>query len=136
MSNSVRLDVSGIDKLLQDEPRRVEQWLDGFVADMVTQMQQSFDTSPPGMTYQRGGVTHVASLPGYPPNVDIGTLTNSLHWVKTGRLEREIRDGVLYGILLEDGTEKMGSRPFVRPVFDDARHRIGPDARRNLNLER
>lgn len=133
----IHVDVSGIDRILATEPGRVETWLDGFAEDMVTQIKLSMGTSPPGRTYQRGkNRTHVASVEGFPPNIDMGTLINSIRQEPTGRLERTISDGVEYGIWLEDGTERMGPRPFMRPVFDDAAGRMENDARAKLNLER
>lgn len=135
MANEVVLDTSGIDKLLREEPGKVSRWLDGFAESIVTDIKLSFGTSPPGLTYTRGGVTHVASQPGYPPNVDIGALINSIGWEPTGQFERTISDGVDYGLKLEDGTEDMQPRPFFAPAFYDAQKRIESDARANLGLE-
>lgn len=133
----VNLDTSGLDKILQQEPAKAEAWLDGFVEEMVTNIKLSFGTSPPGLTYTRGSVQHVASQPGYPPNVDTGNLRASMRWEKTGKLERTIFDGTEYGIYLEEGAEDAGieARPFVQPEFADAEKRIGDDARRNLGLD-
>ncbi|MBZ0294500.1 MAG: hypothetical protein K8L99_18190 [Anaerolineae bacterium] len=131
----VRLDTTGIDRLLQSEPQKVERWLDGFAEDMVTGIKLSFGSGPGGQEYTRGSVTHIASQPGYPPNVDIGALMGSIRWEPTGALERTIMDGVEYGIWLEDGTEDILPRPWMAPIFDDARQRIERDARDNLGLD-
>lgn len=134
--SEVRVDVSGIDRLLRTEPERVERWLDGAAENIVTDIKLSFGTSPPGLSYTRGGVTHIASQPGYPPNVDIGALTNSITWEPTGRLERTISDGVEYGLWLEDGTEHMQPRPFMGPAFERAQREMERDAQENLGLEK
>lgn len=133
----IRVDTEGIDRLLQQEPQKVERWLDGFVEDMVTNIKNSFGTSPPGLSYTRGSVTHVASQPGYPPNVDTGALRASIRWEKTGTAERTIMAGTEHAEYLENGAEDAGiePRPFMGPEFADAQSRIGDDARRNLGLD-
>lgn len=136
MSDAVQIDLSGLERVLREEPEKAARWLDGVAEAMVTEMVLSFGTSPPGATYTRGSVAHVASQPGYPPNVDTNALRGSMTWEPTGPLERTIMDGVEHGILLEDGTEDMLPRPFVRPVFDRwASGELERDARRRLNLE-
>jgi len=35
-----------------------------------------------------------------------------------------IQDGVEYGLYLEEGTENMGARPFIAPVFDQWGRRL------------
>lgn len=134
--SEVKVDVSGLDRILRDEPGKVEAWLDGVAENIVTTVKLSFGTSPPGRTYRRGNVTHVASQAGFPPNIDIGTLTNSIRQEKTGTLERTVMDGVDYGIYLEDGTEYIDPRPFMRPAFDEARQTMERDAANNLGLEK
>lgn len=133
--SEVKIDLSGLDGLLRSEPGKLETWLDGVAESIVTDVKLSFGSSPPGESYTRGGITHVASQPGYPPNVDIGTLTNTIHQERTGTLERTVMDGTDYGIHLEDGTEHIEPRPFMRPAFDRARAHIEQDAASNLGLE-
>jgi HK97 gp10 family phage protein len=132
----IKVDVSGLERLLREEPGKVETWLDSVAESIVTDVKLSFGTSPAGESYTRGGVTHVASQPGYPPNVDIGTLTNTIRQEKTGTLERTVMDGVEYGLYLEDGTEHIEPRPFMRPAFDRARQTVERDAANNLGLEK
>ena len=130
------LDVSGIDGLLAKGPGQVAEWLDLVAEAMVTDIKLSFGTSPAGKTHtsgKGGGIKHVASQPGYPPNVDLGALRASMKWRRISLLRRQIEDGVEYGIHLEDGVG-MGPRPFVRPIFDQWRREIGNHARQHLNL--
>lgn len=139
----VTVDVSGLDRLLKEEPQRVGRWLRGVGEQMVGDIKLSMGTSPPGITYRRGpknkkgAKTHTASKPGYAPNVDIGTLRASIHLEKqSGPYEYHISDGVIYGKYLEFGTARgMAARPFMRPVFDKWQKQIEDDARKNLNLE-
>lgn len=133
----VTVDTSGMDRVLQQEPQKVNHWLDGFAENMVANIVLSFGTSPPGLSYTRGGVTHIASQPDFPPNVDTGTLRASIRWENTGSFERTIFAGTEYAEYLEFGAEDVGllPRPFMGPEFADAQQRVGDDARRNLGLD-
>ena len=116
MSN-LEVDVSGFDKLIADEPDKLDKWLSGIGNAMLSDIVMSFGTSPGGRTYKRGKIVHVASRAGNPPNVDIGTLRASMRLEKKGDLHYEITDGVEHGILMEEGTQTIEPRPFVAPVF-------------------
>src|SRR5690606_36820661 len=85
--NWSKVDMTGIERLLARTPDKVEEFLDWMAESIVTDITLSFGTSPPGETYTRGGVTHVASQPGYPPNVDIGDLKASISWEPTAPFE-------------------------------------------------
>jgi hypothetical protein len=113
----VKIDVSGFDRLLSNEPDQLDTWLRGVGNAMVTDIQLSFGTSPGGRTYKRGKITHIASRPGHPPNVDIGTLRATIRLRRKAALHYEITDGVEHGILLEEGTQTIAPRPFMGPVF-------------------
>lgn len=134
-SNKVVLDTAGLRKLIQTEPQKVERWLTGFAEGMVTDVKLSMNTSPPGRTYTRGGVSHTASQPGNPPNIDIGTLINTIRQEEVGPLTRHIVAGSDHALPLEEGTERIAPRPYMRPAFERARKTIGQDARDNLGLE-
>lgn len=132
---NVVIDTTIMDKVLAEEPQKVGRWLSRLAESIVTDVKLSMNTSPPGESYTRGNVTHVASQPGYPPNVDIGTLRASIKWENTGPHERTISDGVEYGVWLEDGTESMAPRPFMGPAFERARQTYEQDAKDYLGLE-
>ena len=53
--------------------------------------------------------------------VDTGTLRASMRWAMTGPMKAIIHDGVIYGVMLETGTENMAPRPFFTPVIVDWR---------------
>jgi len=59
----------------------------------------------------------VSSSPGNPPFVRTGRLRSSLAYEKTGPLAWGFGTSVRYGRLLERGTSRMKSRPFLRPVL-------------------
>jgi hypothetical protein len=111
-------DLSKLDALMARIPGALDSFLDKEAEWATAEIMLSFNTSPAGRTYKRGNVTHIASQPGYPPNIDIGTLRASMRWERTGLYSRMIMDGVAYGKMLELGTAKMAARPSVRPVFE------------------
>jgi hypothetical protein len=115
---NVRLNKRKLTQLIRTTPERADQMLRAAATEIVSDIVLNFGTSPAGETYQRGNVTHVASQPGYPPNVDTGTLRASMRWAKERDLRYVIHDGVVYGYMLEMGTERMEARPFVTPVFE------------------
>ncbi len=120
---SVRLNKRKLEQLIQTTPARANQLLRGAATEIVGDIVLSFGTSPDGREYQRGGVTHIASQEGFPPNIDTGALRASIRWAEESPLRMVIHDGVLYGILLEQGTERMRARPFITPVFEQWRQR-------------
>jgi hypothetical protein len=131
----IKIDTSGLDKLLAKLDSTVDHWLAGVAESIVTDVKLSFGTSPDGRSYTRGSISHVASQPGYPPNVDTGTLRASIRHEKRGPYEYWVMDGVEYGIWLEDGTPNIAPRPFMRPAFDAARRRIEGDLGAALGQE-
>lgn len=128
MSRNVVLNDAELTRIIQQQPEQAESWLDGVAQQITNEIVQSFGTSPPGRSYGN----HVASSPGYPPNVDTGALSGSIRWEPAGVLTRRISDGVTYGYYLEMGTESIEARPFVRPVFNRWNEAIAEDARRHL----
>ena len=118
MSTGVRitLDKRKLDQIARNLPGRVSDWLDGVAQEIVNDIKLSFGTSP--------------SSPGDPPGVDTGALRASMRWVSEAQFVRVVYDGVEYGVYLEYGTSRMSARPFINPVFEDWRRKIGDDARR------
>lgn len=108
------LDTSILDQIIANSPETLDSWLRGVAQQMTNEIVLSFGTGPGGVTYDN----HVASSPGFPPNIDTGALRASMHWNKEGSLEYQISDGVEYGIYMEEGTEYIAARPFVQPVFN------------------
>ena len=119
----ITVDFSGLDRLLQAVPERVERFLDWEAESIVTDIKLSFVASP--------------SPEGGPPGVDTGALRASITWEKTGNFERTVSDGVEYGIWLEDGVEQnnLGARPWMAPAFGRAQERMESDAKEQLGLE-
>lgn len=122
MANAeIRIDTSVLDKMIQDQPQKLGRWMSRYAEVIVTDIKLSMGSSP--------------SSPGDPPGVDTGTLRASMKWENTGAHERTISDGVEYGIYLEDGTEKMLPRPFMKPAFDRAREQLADDVKQYFGLE-
>jgi hypothetical protein len=117
MSYRVTTDTRRLKRLIQQAPRQAEDVLDAAAFEGERIVKLSFNTSPAGRTYTRGGTTHTASLPGYPPNIDTGKLMNAIAIEKPGRFKRRITTGdTEYAPYLEFGTRKMASRPFMAPM--------------------
>lgn len=131
----IEIDTRALDALIGKLDGAIDRWLGGVAESIVTDVKLSFGTSPDGRSTTRGSITHVASQPGYPPNVDTGTLRASIRKEKRGPYEYWVMDGVEYGIWLEDGTPTIAPRPFMRPAFDAARRRIEGAAGAALGAE-
>jgi len=71
-----------------------------------------------GEIYRRGSVNHTASKPGDAPNVDTGTLVNSLFVAKVDQLTYKVGTNIDYGTHLEFGTRNMAARPWLKPAFN------------------
>lgn len=121
MPADFRIDFGPLEKIVRDLPDVTSDFLDAEAETMVNDVKLSFGTSPAGRSYQRAGVTHIASQPGFPPNADTGTLRASIHWTAEGQLSRTISDGVAYGVMLEFGTVRMAPRPFMGPALERLR---------------
>lgn len=135
MANTVILRDKKLRDIIKNHPARAEAWLSGVAEEMVSDMKLSMGTSPKGRAYKRKRVTHIASVAGYPPNVDTGALRASIKWERAGTLTRRISDGVAYGIHLEQGGQNMAPRPFMGPVFSAWQRKIADDAKRRLVIE-
>lgn len=142
--DSSYVDVSELDRIIQTMPQRIENWGARTSEGMVNDIKLSFNTSPAGREYgrtkkvkgrnskgqftsERASVIHVASQPGYPPNIDMGALRASIRWEMIRKYVFHIMDGVIYGYWLEDGTSTIQPRPFIQPVFDAWRRKIEAD---------
>lgn len=131
---TVEYDERKLNQIIRQHPAQADEWLNGVAVQMENEMKLSMTSSPAtGKTYRRGqGRVHVASSEGNAPRPDMGALLASIRTVKRGRLHYEHRDGVEYGIYLEFGTERMGVRPWVNPVYDAWRRKIVRDAMERL----
>jgi hypothetical protein len=119
----IGLDTAKLEALIRDTPGMVDEILASAANEILGDIVSSFNTSPPGRAYKRRTVVHVASVANYPPNVDTDALRASMKVRRVRRGVYHVEDGVEYGIYLEDGTERIEARPFVRPVFDEWRRR-------------
>lgn len=128
---SVNLDTAKMQEMIADTTGR-DRWLRGVGQAMLGDIVASFGTGPGGNKYPRGNKVHVASRPGYPPNIDTGALRASMKLRKLKLLSYQIEDGVEYGIKMEFGTEKVARRPFVRPVFHNWTAKINDAAKDGL----
>jgi hypothetical protein len=121
---TVNIDTSVGDQLVAGMPQRIDAGMRAICEEMVSDIKLNFGTSPPGRSYQHGSVTHIASQPGYPPNVDVGNLRAGIWFGKIGPLTYVVADSTGgegedwgYGQILEVGGRHLAPRPFMRPVF-------------------
>lgn len=116
---AVRSDTRVWDQLIRDIPDQLERWLAKVADQIKNDLVVIMNSGPAGRTYIRsGGRVHVASQPGYPPNIDTGALAASFYVQQMGKFSFWIYDGERYGVMLELGTTRMAARPFVNPTFD------------------
>lgn len=82
------------------------------------------DTQKASWFYMRGKKTHFPSAPGNPPAVDTGGLLAALVVdVRKSEVEFGATSAAPYGAILEKGTKRMASRPWLEPAIDE----ITPD---------
>lgn len=124
------VDLSGLERVLRDQPGAMRRAGDMASEAMIGDMKLSMGTSPPGRSYKRRSRVHIASQPGYPPNVDTGALRASLKWERSGPGEWTLSDGVEYGQYLE----LQKNRPFISPVFVAYRNKLAGIVRKALGL--
>ncbi|MCC6614217.1 MAG: hypothetical protein IT320_12115 [Anaerolineae bacterium] len=124
---TVRINDDRLQQILRDSPDVADDLIEAVAMEGLALVRRSFNTSPPGRTYRRGRVAHVASVAGYPPNIDTGKLMNALYIHKPKAMTRAISTGdTEYAAALEFGTVKMAARPFMRPMAEELR-KIAPE---------
>lgn len=110
----IRLDDRKLQRLIRSTPGDADDGVEALAREGERIVKESFNTSPPGRTYGR----HVASQPGYPPNIDSGKLLNAIAVRKPRSLQRIVHTGdAEHAAPLEFGTSKMAARPFMRPMI-------------------
>ena len=112
MTVGIKLDVSGIDRLLGVIPGRG----DDIVEVAARRIEKRAKLSMKG-----GGDPHQPSEPGEPPHRDASALAASIHVEKPKPMVRDIMDGVDYGIHQELGTSDMAARPWLTPAVEAER---------------
>lgn len=113
---TLEIDKRELERIIRNTPGRLEEVKDAVAAEIQGDIVMSFGTGPAGRSYKRGGVTHVASSPGSPPNVDTGALRASIRAKSLGPTSAEVVAGTEYAQWLEYGTTRMAARPFFAPV--------------------
>lgn len=114
---NVKIQYNNLPELIQRAPVEVDAAMRALASHGEAYVKNSFGSAPPGRVSTRGSRTHVAASPGYPPNVDIGTLRASIHVERMGRMHYQIADGVEYGQYLEFGSSRHNFRwPFMGPM--------------------
>jgi hypothetical protein len=115
---NVVLDDAILKQMIKDAPQEAGRIIRKLAIEGANYVKLSMGTSPAGRTYKRGKVSHTASTPNYPPNVDTGTLRAGIGTEERGQFGQAITSSAEYGPHLELGTSRMGVRPFMRPMFE------------------
>jgi HK97 gp10 family phage protein len=116
----IELNLTGLQELARTAPDQVDEAVKAVAFELQGDIQLSFNTSPPGRTYGK----HVASAPGYPPNVDTGTLRASIRASQVKEMVWQVTAGTDYAIPLEFGTPRMQARPFFRPKVEGMKKKM------------
>ena len=138
----VDIDISGL-KALTAQLQKVSKGGPQVVADVINEL--AFDTQSEavkgiqqgpasGRTYTRGSITHTASAPGEYPMSDTGRLSASvdIQLATAQRLTGKVGTGVAYGPMLEFGTSRMASRPWLLPSFEKAKVKTAKRLKRRI----
>lgn len=121
MANEVKLDLGAFrDAIASVTKRRIQ----SFITALRDRILKSFEGRKTGRFYRRPKPRrgfYQASAPGQPPAIASGRLAKAIRSVR-GRFispfEAEAVIDVPYARLLEEGTERMAPRPFVRPALE------------------
>lgn len=70
------------------------------------------------------GKNHVPSLPGEPPNNNLGTLKANIETVQIAPLKVEVSSNAPYAVALEAGSSKMLPRPYMGPSTRNKRKEV------------
>jgi phage gpG-like protein len=62
--------------------------------------------------------SHRASAPGEAPATDTGRLASATEYKNTGKFTAEVGNSVIYGAMLEFGTQKIAPRPAWVPAVE------------------
>jgi hypothetical protein len=114
----IELDTTKLDEIERNFPGRADDFVMGLALDCEREAKQSFGSGPPGRTYKRGKKVHVASRPGYPPNVDTGALWNSIQGRRLRTLVAATVVNAEHGVYMEYGTSQVAPRPFLLPAAE------------------
>jgi len=128
MPQMLKVEITGSDKFIKAAKayaKKQSRDLNAILGEAAIETQGEAQRSilshqSKGAIYEkRNGVTHQASLEGYPPNSDTGTLVKNIT-IETikGGYEVGSRKGAPWGAWLEFGTSRVGARPWLQPAYD------------------
>lgn len=117
--SGVVVEKAELERMIRVAPQETQRKLASLVFEGEAYVKRLFGSGPPGRAYEIGGVIHVASSPGYPPNVDTGKLRNAIYSQALGPYEYIISTGdTEYAAALEFGTRRIAARPYMGPTAD------------------
>ena len=143
----MKVEVKGLDSLMA-QLQRLETTSDQDIADVINETLitthnhavTSIQNGPAtGKTYKKYNPrrTHRASAPGEAPMTDTGRLASSVAYevATTSALVGRVGTNVGYGPMLEFGTSRMVSRPWLNPAFELANADVEARLKRKFENE-
>lgn len=123
---TVHLDMRKLEEIERNFPGRASDYVMELALTCEAEAKTSMNTSPPGRAYGN----HVASQPGYPPNIDTGTLLNSIQAVRLGKYSAATNVNAEHGVGLEygDPSSNLAPRPFLLPAVERTVQKLGKGA--------
>ena len=113
--------LAALQKLGRDGEREIARAVQATALEIRGDIVKRYQRGPKtGKQYTRGNVTHQASAPGEAPATDTGRLASATEYSMTGKLSAEVSNSVIYGPMLEFGTQSIEPRPAWRPAVADA----------------
>jgi len=152
----IRFEIKGGDRIVLGLKKVTQETLDAIHESMVmsgkairNRMIHHMKTTPKlGRTYRHGkmGRIHVASVSPNYPAIDFGGLVGSLYLdekrlnIEVGSYTSKLRKGkknkyggLQYPLFLEEGTKRMGKRPWVKPTYDKSKEMVRRSIERAVN---
>lgn len=100
---TVKFKKNDLKRIANAAPDAADRAIGALAQAMKNHIVENFGSSP--------------ASPGNPPGVDTGALRASMHVQSMGKLHREVRDGVEYGVYLELGSTRHSYVwPFMGPA--------------------
>lgn len=124
-----------LSRIKKRSPEHLDFILNKAAEDTRTEAVRSINAhETKGTTYQRGTVSHTASLPNNPPNTDTGNLVKNITKTQIEKgYETGSRKDAPYGLWLEFGTRKISPRPWLTPAYNRTIEKLKQSIQRRLN---
>jgi hypothetical protein len=121
---SIKMQVPDLASMAEQMRERIEATVAKTALAVEADVKASMiESTPEGIIYKHGKVTHQASGPGQPPAIDTGYLINHIAAKELAPMQWSVSAGAEYAAALEYGypPNNLAARPYMRPAADRAR---------------